>query len=80
MKYPIMNLAGLPTAFNTHAQKLTKEQIVAPWQESSQQINTKDSIKSSFDQDLNRNVKFFIDSLEMSGIDSIIIYSILYPG
>lgn len=69
-------------AINASAQqKLTKDEILESWSSSNHKANsTRDLKNTTFDQRTNTRINSFVDSLKQQNIDSIIIYSVSYPG
>lgn len=61
--------------------KLTKEEILQYFKTTHFKKHlSKDSIKLTWSDELNIKIIYHIDSLKKSGVDSLIVYSVSYPG
>ena len=71
----------LVTLFASGQRNLTKEEILQDYKTShfKKQLS-KDSIKLTWSDELNMKINYHIDSLKKSGVDSLIVYSVSYPG
>ena len=71
----------LVSLFASGQRNLTKEEILQDHKTSyfKKQLS-KDSIKLTWSDELNTKIFYHIDSLKKSGVDSLIVYSVSYPG
>jgi hypothetical protein len=75
---PLLLLASL---FATGQRNLTKEEILQDNKTSHLKKRlSKDSIKLTWSDDINTNLRYRMDSLNKLGVDSLIVYSVSYPG
>jgi hypothetical protein len=60
---------------------LTKEEILQDYKTTHFKKHlSKDSIKLTWSDELNTKIIYHIDSLKKAGVDSLIVYSVSYPG
>ena len=80
-KVIFIQLLVLASLLASGQKNLTKEEILQDYNTSQLKNQIpKDSIKLTWSDDINIKLCNRIDSLKKSGVDSLIVYSVSYPG
>jgi hypothetical protein len=81
VKSILVSVFLIATCLRLFAQKqLTKEEILHQWKIEKKTLYGNPSIWVAFDKKANMYAHSFVDSLRKAGVDSVIVYSVSFPG